>query len=138
MAGLTLTCGIVQIKPKQANEQSARDTDCDHILAPTEVNLVNAAETEGANSRRSFCDAQPHSVSTPLCHRATNVVALLQPSARSDSGMGQVTGLQFVIFTTSAFLRRSMNAMDVRSGPPSAERQVTEPFAQVIEPSRQI
>jgi hypothetical protein len=52
--------------------------------------------------------------------------------------MGQVTGLQFVIFTTSAFLRRSMNAMDVRSGPPSAERQVTEPFAQVIEPSRQI
>jgi hypothetical protein len=137
VAGLTLTCGIVQIKPKQANEQSARDTDCDHILAPTELNLLNASD-KGASSRRSFCDAQPHSVSTPLCHRATNVVALLQPSARSDSGMGQVTGLQFVIFTTSAFLRRSMNAMDVRSGPPSAERQVTEPFAQVIEPSRQI
>jgi len=137
VAASTLTCGIVQIKPKQANEQSARDTDCDHILAPTELNLLNACD-KGASSRRSFCDAQPHSVSTPVCHRATNVVALLQPSARSDSGMGQVTGLQFVIFTTSAFLRRSMNAMDVRSGPPSAERQVTEPFAQVIEPSRQI
>jgi hypothetical protein len=100
--------------------------------------LVNAPATEGASSRRSFCDAQPNCVSTPLCHRATNVAALLRRSARSDSGMGQLIGSQFVIFTTSAFLRRSMNSMALRSGPPSAERQVTEPFAQVIELSLQI
>jgi hypothetical protein len=52
--------------------------------------------------------------------------------------MGQLIGSQFVIFTTSAFLRRSMNAMAVRSGPPPGERQVTEPFARVTEPAHQI
>jgi hypothetical protein len=52
--------------------------------------------------------------------------------------MGQLIGSQFVIFTTSAFLRRSMNSMALRSGPPPAERQVTEPFAQVIELSLEI
>jgi len=54
--GSTLTRGIVQIEPKQANQQSAHDTDCDHIVAPAELNLVNVADTEGASSRRSFCD----------------------------------------------------------------------------------
>jgi hypothetical protein len=52
--------------------------------------------------------------------------------------MGELIGSQFVIFTTSAFLRRSMSAMAVRSGPPSAKRQVTEPFARVTEPAHQI
>jgi hypothetical protein len=52
--------------------------------------------------------------------------------------MGQLIGSQFVIFTTSAFLRRSMHAMAVRSGPPPAECQVTEPFAGVTEPADQI
>jgi hypothetical protein len=52
--------------------------------------------------------------------------------------MGQLIGSQFVIFTTSEFLRRSMNALAVRSGPPPAERQVTEPFARVAEPAQQI
>jgi hypothetical protein len=88
----TPTCSFVHIKPKQANEQSAHDTDRDHILAPTELNLVNASE-KGASSRRSFCDAQPDSVSTLLRHRATNVVTLLRPPARTDSGMGQLIGL---------------------------------------------
>jgi len=49
--------------------------------------------------------------------------------------MGQLIGSQFVIFTISAFLRRSMNAMAVRSEPPPAERQVIEPFARVTEPA---
>jgi hypothetical protein len=52
--------------------------------------------------------------------------------------MGQLIGSRFVIFTTSAFLRRSMNAMAVRSGPLPAERQVTEPFARVTELAHQI
>jgi hypothetical protein len=52
--------------------------------------------------------------------------------------MGELIGSQFVIFTTSAFLRHSMNAMAVRSGPPSAERQVTESFARVTESAHQI
>jgi hypothetical protein len=52
--------------------------------------------------------------------------------------MGELIGLQFVIFTTSAFLRHSMNAMAVRSGVPSAERQVTESFARVTERAHQI
>jgi hypothetical protein len=52
--------------------------------------------------------------------------------------MGQLIGSHFVIFTTSAFLRRSMSAMAVRLGPPPAERQVTEPFARVTEPVQQI
>jgi len=52
--------------------------------------------------------------------------------------MGQLIGSQFVIFTTSAFLRRSMSAMAVRSGPPSAKRQVTEPLDRVTEPAHQI
>ena len=51
---------------------------------------------------------------------------------------GELIGSQFVIFTTSAFLRRSMSAMAVRSGPRPAERQVTEPFARVAEPAQQI
>ena len=134
----TPICGLIRIKPKETNEQSAQDGDCDHILPPTELNLVNASGTEGASSRRSFCDAQPDSVSTPLCHRAANGVALRRRSARSDSGMAQLIGLQFVIFTTSSFLRRSMNSMALRSGRPPAERQVTEPFAPVIELSVQI
>jgi len=45
---------------------------------------------------------------------------------------------EFVIVTISAVLRRSMNAMAVRSGPPPAERQMTEPFARVTEPAQQI
>jgi hypothetical protein len=52
--------------------------------------------------------------------------------------MGQLIGSQFVIFTTSAFLRRSVNALAVRSGPRPAEGQVTEPFARVNEPAHQI
>jgi len=52
--------------------------------------------------------------------------------------MAELIGSQFVIFTISAVLRRSMNAMAVRSGPPVVERQVTEPFAQVTEPAQQI
>jgi hypothetical protein len=52
--------------------------------------------------------------------------------------MGELIGSQFVIFTTSAFLRRSMSAMAVCSGPPPAERQVIEPFARVTEPAHQI
>jgi hypothetical protein len=57
---------------------------------------------------------------------------------RTDSGMGELIGAQFVIFTTFAFLRHSLNAMAVRSGPPPAERQMTEPFARVTEPAHQI
>jgi hypothetical protein len=97
---------------------------------------VNASETEGACSRPSF--AQPDSVSTPLCQRASNFVPLLPRFVRTDSKMGELIGSQFVIFTTSAFLRRSMSAMAVRSGPPPAERQVIEPFARVTEPAHQI
>jgi hypothetical protein len=52
--------------------------------------------------------------------------------------MGELIGSQFVIFTTSAFLRRSMNSTFVRSESPSAERQMTEPFARVNEPVHQI
>jgi hypothetical protein len=69
---------------------------------------VNASETEGA---------------TPV---------------RTDSGMGELIDWQFVIFTIVAFLRRSVNALAVRSGPPPAERQMTEPFARVTEPAHQI
>jgi hypothetical protein len=52
--------------------------------------------------------------------------------------MGELIGSQFIIFTTFAFLRRSVNALAVRSGPPPAERQMTEPFARVTEPAHQI
>jgi len=52
--------------------------------------------------------------------------------------MAELIGSQFVIFTISAVLCRSMNAMAVRSGPPLAERQMTEPFARVTEPAQQI
>ena len=138
VAGSTVTRRLVQIKPKQANEQSAHDTDCNHILAPTELNVVNRSETEGVSSRRSLCDAQPDRVSRPLCHRATNVVPLLWCSARSDSEKGQLIGSQVVIFRTSAFLRRSMNEIAVRPEPSPAEREVTEPFARVFEPAHQI
>ena len=89
----TPTCDLIRIKPKETNEQSAQDGDCDHILTPTELNLVNASGTEDASSRCSFCDAQPDSVSTLLCHRATNRVALLRRSARSNSGTGRSIGL---------------------------------------------
>jgi len=54
------------------------------------------------------------------------------------SGVAELIDSQFVIFTISAVLRRSMNAMAVRSGPPPAERQVTESFARVTEPAHQI
>ena len=73
-----------------------------------------------------------------LCQRASNFAPLLRRLVRSDSGVGQLIGSQFLIFTTSAFLRRSMNAMAVRSGPPLGERQVTEPFARVTELAHQI
>ena len=75
-----------------------------------ELNIVNASETEGPSG-------------VPV---------------RTDSKMGELIGSQFVIFTTSAVLRHSMNAMAVRSGPPSAERQVTELFARVTESAHQI
>ena len=55
-----------------------------------------------------------------------------------SSGMAELIGSQFVIFTISAVLCRSMNAMAVRSGPPLAERQMIEPFARVTEPAQQI
>ena len=54
------------------------------------------------------------------------------------SGMAELIDSQFVIFTISAVLCRSMNATAVRSGPPLAERQMTEPFARVTEPAQQI
>ena len=56
----------------------------------------------------------------------------------ADSEMAELIVWRFVIFTTFAFLRGSMSAMAVRSGPPPAERQVTEPFARVAEPAQQI
>jgi hypothetical protein len=52
--------------------------------------------------------------------------------------MAELIGSQFVIVTISPVLRRSMNAMAVRSGLPLAERQMTEPFARVTGPAQQI
>ena len=99
---------------------------------------LNASETENASSRRGFGIVQPDSVSTPLCQRASNFVLLLWRPVRIDSKMGELIGSQFVIFTTSAVLRHSMNSMAVLSGAPSAERQVTESFARVTESAHQI
>ena len=72
--------------------------------------MVNASETEGASG----------------------VLSALTPK------WGELIGLQFVIFTTFAFLRRSMNSTAVRWGPPSAGRRMIEPFARVTEPAHQI
>ena len=74
-----------------------------------------------------------------VCQRASTLAPLLPRPLRSgDSGMGQRLVCSLSFFTTSAFLRRSMNAMAVRSGPLPAERQVTEPFARVTELAHQI
>ena len=73
-----------------------------------ELNIVNASEPEDAS--RSFC---------------------------SDSKMGELI-VTVCHFHTFAFLRHSLNAMAVRSGPPPAERQMIEPFARVTEPAHQI
>jgi hypothetical protein len=51
---LTPGANLVEIESKEANKKYTHDCDCDHIFAPTELNLVNASETEGASSRRSF------------------------------------------------------------------------------------
>src|SRR5436190_14372876 len=72
----------------------------------------------------------------PACNHFGNDTAASCPQRRLRNGA--VVGLQFVIFRTSAFLRRSTNAMAVRSGPSPAERQVSEPFARVTEPAHQI
>ena len=74
----------------------------------------------------------------PPCQRASNFVPLLRRAVGSNTGTEQLITSQFIIFTTSAFLRRSMNAMAVRSGPPSAEGSVTESFARVTEHAHQI
>src|SRR5436305_14479754 len=84
--------------------------------------------------------AMQNRIPTPrhFCQRASTLAPTLRRPVDSDSGKWQWLVFSLSFFTTSAFLRRSMNAMAVRSGPPSAERQVTEPFARVTEPAHQI
>ena len=96
---LTAGANLVRIKPKQANKQSAQDCDCDHMFAPTELKMVNASETKGASSRRSFCNAKPDTVSTPRLPACKHFGTLTAAScSHRRLRNGAVIGLQFVIF----------------------------------------
>src|SRR5437762_3544729 len=95
---LTAGANLVRIKPKQANKQSAQDCDCDHMFAPTELKMVNASETKGASSRRSFCNAKPDTVSTPRLPACKHFGTLTAASCRQRLRKVAVVGFQFVIF----------------------------------------
>src|SRR5436305_14479755 len=60
--------------------------------------MVNASETEGASSRRSFCNAKPDTDSTPLLPACKHFGTDTAASCRQRLRKVAVVGFQFVIF----------------------------------------